>query len=421
MVTALFERARNTWNEYPKQFWVLFFGSLLNSTGGGLIYPFFSLYLTRRLQFTMTEVGVIFTMFAVTSVISQVVGGILVDRWGRKPVMLVSMLGEAAGSLLLGLTTLTDLSQGWARWSMVAVVVLIFGLTNSAFGPAVNAMMADLIDGPKRLRAYGLIRVVQNLGVSIGPAIGGIIINISYLALFGVAATASAVYMVIIALLIRETRPLAGQANQPAVSSQSQRYGLRMVLGDKVFLAFCFLLILIQIVYSQMESTLPVYLNKSYGVTEQWYGLLMSTNAVVVVLFQFAITRKTAQYDKSVMMAVGSLFFAVGFGMFGFVSILPLFFLAQVIWTIGEMITIPVGQAFVADIAPEAMRGRYMGFYGVAFSIGFGVGPLLGGAIMDGIGGQYIWYGAFILSLLVVGGFLALKRFFRPRGASGQV
>jgi MFS family permease len=421
MVTAMFERARNTWNEYPKQFWVLFFGSLLNSTGGGLIYPFFSLYLTRRLQFTMTEVGVIFTMFAVTSVISQVVGGILVDRWGRKPVMLVSMLGEAAGSLLLGLTTLTDLSQGWARWSMVAVVVLIFGLTNSAFGPAVNAMMADLIDGPKRLRAYGLIRVVQNLGVSIGPAIGGIIINISYLALFGVAATASAVYMVIIALLIRETRPLAGQANQPAVSSQSQRYGLRMVLGDKVFLAFCFLLILIQIVYSQMESTLPVYLNKSYGVTEQWYGLLMSTNAVVVVLFQFAITRKTAQYDKSVMMAVGSLFFAVGFGMFGFVSILPLFFLAQVIWTIGEMITIPVGQAFVADIAPEAMRGRYMGFYGVAFSIGFGVGPLLGGAIMDGIGGQYIWYGAFILSLLVVGGFLALKRFFRPRGASGQV
>ena len=420
-MTALFERARNTWNEYPKQFWVLFFGSLLNSTGGGLIYPFFSLYLTRRLQFTMTEVGVIFTMFAVTSVISQVVGGILVDRWGRKPVMLVSMLGEAAGSLLLGLTTLTDLSQGWARWSMVAVVVLIFGLTNSAFGPAVNAMMADLIDGPKRLRAYGLIRVVQNLGVSIGPAIGGIIINISYLALFGVAATASAVYMVIIALLIRETRPLAGQANQPAVSSQSQRYGLRMVLGDKVFLAFCFLLILIQIVYSQMESTLPVYLNKSYGVTEQWYGLLMSTNAVVVVLFQFAITRKTAQYDKSVMMAVGSLFFAVGFGMFGFVSILPLFFLAQVIWTIGEMITIPVGQAFVADIAPEAMRGRYMGFYGVAFSIGFGVGPLLGGAIMDGIGGQYIWYGAFILSLLVVGGFLALKRFFRPRGASGQV
>jgi MFS family permease len=178
---------------------------------------------------------------------------------------------------------------------------------------------------------------------------------------------------------------------------------------------FCGLYTVMTIVYSQMNTTLPVYLNQSFGVTEQWYGLLMSLNAAMVVVFQFPITRFTDRFTRTAMMAVGGAFFALGFGMFGFVGVLPLFFLAQAIWTVGEMFTSPVSQAFAADIAPETMRGRYMGVFGLVWTIAYGVGPLVGGAVMDKLDGRYIWYAAFALNGLAALGFMALgHRVERP-------
>jgi MFS family permease len=132
-------------------------------------------------------------------------------------------------------------------------------------------------------------------------------------------------------------------------------------------------------------------------------------------LFQSPITHRTSGIDKSVRMALGNGFFAIGFGMFGFVDVLPLFFLAQATWTVGEMLTVPVAQTLVADFTPEVMRRRYMGVYGVAYAIAYGLDPLLGGMLMDGIGGRYIWYAAIVLDGLVLLGFLALRGVFKRR------
>jgi MFS family permease len=415
---TLLARARAIQQEYPRQFWVLFFGSLINNAGNGLVFPFFSLYLTRQLKFSMTEVGIAYAAFAVMSVISQVVGGTLADRWGRKPVMLVSLLGSAAGTLLFACTSLLDLSSPVLRWGWVAAVILVMGLTNSAFGPAASAMVADLVGGEKRQQAYGLLRVVQNLGLSIGPAVGGFIAHFSYFALFSVAAASSLVYSLILGRFAHETRPQAARPDTTAASAPAVGAGFRHVLLDWSFMAFCGLVVISQVVYAQMNTTLPVYLNRDFGVSEQWYGLLMSLNALLVVLFQFPLTRRTSQVDKSVMMALGNGFYAIGFGMFGFVSGLPLFFLAQATWTLGEMLAVPVAQALVADFAPEMMRGRYMGVYGVASAVAFGLGPLLGGMLMDGIGGRYIWYAAILLDGLVLLSFLALRVVFKRRAMS---
>jgi len=411
----LLARARAVQQEYPRQFWVLFFGSLINNAGSGLVFPFLSLYLTRQLKFSMIEVGIAYAAFAVTSVISQVAGGSLADCWGRKPVMLVGLLGSAAGTLLFACTSLLDLSSTAQRWGWVAVIVLVMGLTNSAFGPAANAMIADLVGGEKRQQAYGLLRVVQNLGLSIGPAVGGFIAHFSYFALFSVAAASSLLYSLVLALYSRETRPQAARPEVSAASVPAAGAGFRHVLVDWSFMAFCGLVFISQVVYSQMNTTLPVYLNRDFGVSEQWYGLLMSLNALLVVLFQFPLTRHTSRVDKSVMMALGNGFYAIGFGMFAFISGMPLFFLAQATWTLGEMLAVPVAQALVADFAPEVMRGRYMGVYGVATAFAFGLGPLLGGMLMDGLGGRYIWYAAILLDGLVLLGFLALRDVFKRR------
>lgn len=405
--------------EYPGQFWTLFWGSLINSAGGGLVFPFVSLYLTKQLGFSMTDVGVIFALFAVTGVASQIVGGILVDRMGRKPVMVFSLVAGAAA--VAGLGVASDISglAGTARVALIYAVVVAVGVTTSVFGPAVQAMVADLVEQAKRSQAYGLLRVVQNLGVAIGPAIGGFIATRSYFVLFVVAALSSLLFGLIIAFRTKETRPRdasRGQEKQDLAASMS--FG--PVLRDRLFMAFGLLYLISQIVYSQMNTTLPVYLNRSYGVSEEWYGFLMSLNAAMVVLFQFGITRYTDRFPRAAMLALGSLLYAVGFGMFGFVGALPLFFLAQAVWTTGEMVSVPVAQAFVADVAPETMRGRYMAAYGLAIALAYGIGPLLGGAVMDLFDGRYIWYGAFILDGLVVVGFLWLGMRM-ARGRPGQV
>jgi MFS family permease len=251
----LIEQVRTTWEEYPRQFWTLIFGALINSTGGGLIWPFFSLYLTRRLNFSMTEVGIIFAAFAVVSVVSLVAGGALVDRLGRKPIMLFSLFGSALGIMAMGLTGSADSVTGLVLLAFIAVIVLLLGLAGSAFGPAVNAMVADLVDGQKRAQAYGLLRVMQNLGVAIGPAIGGFIATRSYLVLFTVAALSSAVYGLIITLFARETKPKVAMTSDASVRVAPKDEGFGRVLCDQVFMLFCGLSLLSQIVYSQMNTT----------------------------------------------------------------------------------------------------------------------------------------------------------------------
>ncbi len=422
MASSLVDRARTIWNEYPRQFWTLFIGALINATGSGLIFPFFSLYLTRQLDFSMTDVGIIFAAYAAISMLAQLAGGTLVDRLGRKPVMLFSLFGNAVAVLVMGSMGPLVSSSALARLAFVGIVVVMMGLTGAIFGPAVNAMIADLVERQKRAQAFGLLRVVQNLGIAIGPAIGGFIATRSYLVLFAVAAIASATYGLIVALRASETRPIGAQAATVTGGTvQLQENGLGRVFADRTFMSFCGLYLAMTIVYSQMNTTLPVFLNKNFAVTEQWYGLLMSLNAAMVVLFQFPITRFTDRFARTAMMALGGVFFAIGFGMFGFVGVLPLFFLAQAIWTVGEMLTSPVSQAFVADVAPEMMRGRYMGVFGLVWTIGYGAGPLVGGAAMDQLDNRYVWYAAFVLNGMAALGFMVLgHRLTRPAAPKAE-
>jgi MFS family permease len=109
-------------------------------------------------------------------------------------------------------------------------------------------------------------------------------------------------------------------------------------------------------------------------------------------------------------MAAGTLLYAIGFGMYGFVSAYLLFMLAMVIITIGEMLVAPVGQAIVATLAPEDMRGRYMAVYGFSWVIPTAIGPLLAGLIMDNISPFWVWYAAGIVGLIAAAGFYMLER-----------
>ena len=186
--------------------------------------------------------------------------------------------------------------------------------------------------------------------------------------------------------------------------------GYFRVLRDTAFMLFLGASVLMVLTYMNMNTTLGVFLRDTYNVPDSGYGGLLSLNAAMVVLFQFPITRWIEDQKPLMMMAAGTLLYAIGFAMYGFVAVYPLFVLAMVIITFGEMIIAPMGQALVAKFSPEDMRGRYMAVHGFSWIIPFAFGPVLAGYVLDTYDPRLLWYIAGGIGLLAVLGFLSLQR-----------
>lgn len=378
---------RRVWGQYPRQFWILFLGQLISSSGGSLVWPFMTIYLRQKLDISLTTVGSLLALSSGMGLLSQFILGPVVDRFGRKVAMMIGLANEVMVMVGFGFAN---------RLGSFALLIALSGLIDPAFRIGLNAMVADIIKPESRPGAYALLRMVANLGVAIGPAVGGFIATRSYFYSFMVAATSAGLFLAIVTFSIRETKPegaALGRAGEAAG-------GYGRILRDYPFLTFCGAYSITTMAYAQMMTLLPVYIKEIYAIPESRYGFIMATNAAMVVLFQFAITRVTERYRAAPVLAVGALFTALGVGSVALGSSFPVFLLSIVILTIGEMIIVPTSVAFVADLAPVTMRGRYMGIYGLTWGVGFGLGPVLGGYVSDNLAPRYIWYEAFILGLL---------------------
>ncbi|HEY72016.1 MAG: hypothetical protein DRI81_01185 [Chloroflexi bacterium] len=396
----LLEHIRNIYAEYPRQFWILILGVFIDRLGGALMFPFLTLYITQKFSVGMTEVGLIFGLVSLSSIVGSVLGGALTDRFGRKGMVIFGLLISAFINLMVGLVNSIEL---------IYVGALFIGLFGNAGGPAQQAMVADLLPEEKRAQGFGLLRVVVNLAVVIGPAIGGLLATRSYLLLFICDAVASTITAGIVALAIRETKP-ALREGEPEQTMGQAFGGYRDVLRDGAFVLFIGACILMTTVYMQMNTTLSVYLRDVHSVSEQGFGYILSLNAAMVVLFQFYITRRIARYKPLIVMAAGTLLYAIGFGMYGFVSAYVLFLAAMVIITIGEMLVAPTSQALVAELAPDDMRGRYMAVFGFSWVIPSAVGPLLAGLVMDNFDPRWVWYAGGLVGLIAAWSFALLQR-----------
>jgi MFS family permease len=290
----------------------------------------------------------------------------------------------------------------------VAVSVLVGTLANIG-GPAHEAVVADLLPPDKRAEGYGIIRVVFNLAVIIAPPIAGLLISRSYLTLFLVDATISVISAAIVFFALPETKPQAQAHSQPESMGQTFA-GYKKVFKDTPFLAFIGVTVMMTLVYMNMNSTLGVYLRDQHGISAAQYGWLLSINAIIVVVCQFAVTRRLEKYKPLLMMAAGSILYAIGFAMYGFVPTYALFIIAMIIITIGEMVVSPFQQSIVASFAPEQMRGRYMAVSGLSWSISFTVGPYFAGLILDSNNPGLLWALCGVFGLLAAVGFVVLNK-----------
>ena len=400
MFQTQLQKLKDVYSEYPRIFWSLVVITFIDRIGGALLFPFFALYLTGRFDVGMADVGVLFATFSLSSFAGSAIGGALTDRFGRKRIIIFGLFASSMSSLAMGVAN---------SFQMFFVLAIFVGILADVSGPAHQAMVADILPEDKRADGYGIIRVAFNLSVTIGPAIGGLLAARSYLTLFVTDATISLLTVVLVALFIPETKPKSHPDEaEPTVASSFAGYG--KVFQHTAFMLFLGAVMLQVFTYMNMNTTLGVYLRNEHGTSEWHYGMLLSLNAAMVVLMQFPITRRIKKYPPMLMMAFGTMLYAIGFAMYGFVSIYLMFAIAMVIITIGEMIVSPVAQALVASFAPEDMRGRYMAISGLSWGIPFAIGPYLAGLVIDGPSPQNLWYIAGFVGLLSTAGFLGLYR-----------
>lgn len=388
------------YNDYPRTYWTLMGVSFIDHLGGALLFPFFALYITSKFNVGMTEVGILFALFSISSFIGSALGGALSDRLGRRGMLIFSLISTSISSVLMGLVNSLELFY---------LLALLVGIFTDVGGPARQAMMADLLPEEKRVSGFGIFRVVFNISAAIGPAIGGFMATRSYLVLFLTDALLSFITAILVYRYIPETKP-EQHTDITRESIGTTFRGYFIVFKDRIFMFYIFASVLAGLVYMNFNTTLGVFLRDYRGIPESGYGLLITINAAMVVIMQFSISRVIDRYKPMVMMALGTLLSGMGFALFGFVHSYGLAIVAMVILTIGEMIWAPVSNALVAMFAPEDKRGRYMAAFGFSWGIPFAIGPLMAGGILDSGNGDWLWYACGILGVLGTLCFLALNR-----------
>lgn len=391
-------RLKSTYNEYPRDFWILMGASFVDSLGSALLYPFFALYVTRKFGVGLSQVGLIFAALTAANIVGSALGGGLTDRFGRKSMAIFGLVASAFSILALGFVS---------ELEAFTPLVVIAGLMGNIGGPARSAMVADILPEEQRAGGFGLHRVIFNLAFVIGPALGGLLAAYSYLYLFIFDTVTSLLTALAIYLLLPETKPAQEEGEQQETTTETFA-GYGIVLKDRFFIFFMIATMLMALVFSQLHGPLSVFLRDVHGLPEQNFGWILSLNAAMVVLFQFAITRRVENHPPFLILAIGTLFLVVGFEMYALVSIYLLFMVAMAIITIGEMLVAPVGQAIVAKLAPEHMRGRYMAFYGFAWSVPGAIGMYLSGLLLDYSDPYWIWHAAAIVGIVATLAFLVM-------------
>ncbi len=412
-------RFRSTTAGYPRQYWVLFWGLLISSIGGGLWWPFLTIYMRERLAVPLTTITLLFTLNSAAGLVAMSIAGPAVDRFGRRFAMILGLV--SGGLILLAMST----AQTLPVW---ALLMLLQGLFNPFYRVGSDAMVADLIPSARRAGAYALLRMINNLGIAIGPAIGGFVAGVSYGLAFYIAATANLLFVTLIVFFVRETLPRRATPALPGATTDAgsqdevpkRKGGYGPVLRDRSFVALCGVFVLATMPAAIMMMLLAVYAKENFGVPERQYGFIMATNAAMVVLFQYAVTRRSQAYPPLRVLALGALFYALGAGSVALGAGFWGFWLSMVILTCGELLIAPTGTAVAANLAPPDMRGRYMGLYGITWGVAFGIGPVIAGYLNDNVAPRAIWLFALAVGLAAAAGFLLLRGKLAGRPGFGE-
>ncbi|MEO8197036.1 MAG: MFS transporter [Thermoanaerobaculia bacterium] len=389
----------------PGDVWILAIATLVNRAGT-MVLPFLTLYLTGQFGWSPAAAGRMLALYGAGAIGGAFLGGWAADRWSPVAVQQLSLVGTGVGFLAL-----TRISSEHA----FGVAMVLISLVAEMYRPALLAAAGKGVPAEVRGRSMGLLRLAVNAGMSIGPALGGLLATVNYDLLFVAdACTCWAAATVLFLARWRVARRARATAATGASGAGEARSPDPAPAGspwrDGPFVLFLGLSTLLAIVFFQINGTFPLYLHHEYGLSEAGIGGLLGLNALIVVACEMLILHRIERLPPLSVIAPGAFLLCLGF------ALLPLargtFYAAGtvLVWTVGEMLTLPMTNIFVASRAGSARSGRYMGAFTMSFATAFLIAPALGLSVYGRWGGGVLWGAAGVVGVILWLGFRALGR-----------
>ncbi|WP_405821041.1 MFS transporter [Streptomyces sp. NBC_00838] len=389
------ESVRRSVAGLPREFWWLWTSTLVNRLGA-FVTTFMALYLTVERGYSASYAGLVAALHGLGGVVSAVGAGVMTDRLGRRPTLLIAQSSTAASVALLGFV------QDPVG---IAAVACLVGMTSNASRPAVQAMMADIVKPEDRVRAFSLNYWAINLGFAVSAGVAGFIAEYSYLAGFLGEAALTLACAVLIYVKLPESRP-----ERVLVDGRSApETGMGTVLRDGRFMGVVGLSFVVALIFQQAFVGLPVAMGAD-GFSSSDFGMVIAFNGVLIVALQIPVTRFIEHRDTRRLLILSSALAGYGFGLTAFAGSLALYVLAVCVWTLAEIVNAPTQTSLVVRLSPVDGRGRYQGMYTMSWAVAGLVAPLMAGFLIDHYGADWLWGVCAVLGSVAAGGYWLLMR-----------
>ncbi|NJP52579.1 MFS transporter [Streptomyces sp. SBST2-5] len=386
---------RETVAGLPPAFWWLWTSTLVNRLGA-FVATFLAMYLTLDRGYSATYAGLVAALHGLGGVISSLGGGVMTDRLGRRPTLLVAQVATAVSVAALGFVH---------HPVAIAAVAFLVGMASNASRPAVQAMMADIVRPEDRIRAFSLNYWAINLGFAVSSMAAGFIAEHSYLAGFLIEAGMTLVCAVVVFVKLPESRPVRSAETIAREDSVS----LGTVLRDHRFMGVVGLSFLIALIFQQAYVGLPVAMGLA-GFSPADYGFAIAVNGVLIVALQIPVTRFIQHRDPARLLVISSVLAGYGFGLTAFAGSVGVFALTVCVWTLAEIVNAPTQTGLVVRLSPVHGRGRYQGMYTMSWAVAALMAPLMSGFVIDRAGAGWLWGACAGLGTVAGVGYAVLAR-----------
>ncbi|MDQ6891147.1 MAG: MFS transporter [Acidobacteriota bacterium] len=390
----------------PREVWILSAAAVVNKAGT-MVLPFFVLYLTREAGLSAREVSLYVLLYGAGSLVAAPFAGRFSDRIGPIRIMRASLF--LSGAILL----VFPFVRGRAA---IAAMTVALSVAAESFRPANLTIFGDLVRPELRKAGFALNRLAVNLGMSIGPAVGGFLATLSFRWLFlADGATAIAAGLILAASRFPPHRS-SGHATPVEEGVADIAHGGAAHL-DRRLLLFLAAFFPIVVVFFQHTSTMPLYLVQDLNLSAAAYGLLFTVNTLMIVFLEVPFNLATLHWSHRRTLVLGATLCAIGFGALGAAWGIASVIVTVVVWTVGEMLLFPGMANYLTDIAPERRRGEYMGLAQMMMGLAFTVGPWGGLQLMARLGGVALWV---VVGATGLASAALLSRVVAPEPSSGS-
>lgn len=398
------KRIRDIINNYrglPGSIYVLFFASIANNLGN-FVMPFLTMFLTYNLGIDVAVVGIIAAVNSGVGMVGALIGGKLIDSFGRKSTFVIYRTISAASII----------SCAFIKNPTLIIVLLMAATFFGGFSqPVYSTMITDLTEGNDRKVGFSLEYMAINIGYSVGPLVAGFLFKNYIKWLFIGDGITTIVSIILVGLFVPETLKIKANSETAAQNKFEKAEDgslLTAMIKRPALIIFSLIMVIYFIVFSQFNFGLSLQIGESFRENMPWvFGSLMTINAVMCSVFTVFVVSLTKETDPALTIAAGGVLYAIGFGMMFFINGYYMFVLSTIIWTTGEILVANNTNTYISAHTPSSHRGRFNSIFPMIRRLGFICGPVIAGVCVRYAGIRNLWL--VIGALAITGSFMMYR------------